>query len=180
MPFTDAFRGYASASPSAVADRLFPGITRCDVAAWKIGSALAAGGQTCVLKPARKGRPRTPLEFAKLALERGRPCRPGGVVSGERSRRSCREARDWSHPAVDKKSALTPSAAVGKILLKRGAAGRHPRWKRVTREAGRKQIGGPKVFADADWEAGGMERLFRECHQSGSKLATSGASRNYG
>jgi betaine-aldehyde dehydrogenase len=127
--------------PLGVVGLIVPWNFPLQIAAWKLGPALAAGN-TVVLKPAELT-PLSALRFAELAAEAGIPDGVVNVVVGPGS--VCGQ-RLVEHPDVAK-IAFTGSTEVGRSIAEAAAGG----IKRVTLELGGKS---PNiVFADADLEA---------------------------
>ena len=127
--------------PLGVVGLITPWNFPLNIAAWKLGPALAAGN-TVVLKPAELT-PLTALRFAALALDAGIPEGVVNVVVGPG--RTCGQ-RLVDHPDVAK-IAFTGSTEVGRAI----AAGAAATIKRVTLELGGKSAN--VIFADADIEA---------------------------
>ena len=127
--------------PLGVVGLIVPWNFPLNIAAWKLGPALAAGN-TVVLKPAELT-PLSALRFAELALEAGIPEGVVNVVVGPG--RTCGQ-RLVEHPDVAK-IAFTGSTEVGRAI----AAGAAATIKRVTLELGGKSAN--VIFADADLEA---------------------------
>src|SRR6202171_4304161 len=134
--------------PMAVAAQIIPWNYPLLMAPWKLAPALAAGC-TCILKPAEQT-PLTALEFANWLEEVGLPPGVVNIINGFGE--TAGGARG-APPGVAK-NAFTPSAAVGKIIVKSAA----DTLKRVTLELGGKS---PNIFfAEADWEAAVDGALF--------------------
>src|ERR1700682_3855665 len=134
--------------PVGVAGQIIPWNYPLLMAAWKLAPALAAGC-TCILKPAEQT-PLTALEFANWFAEVGLP---PGVVNIINGLGETAGGARGAPPGVAK-NAFTPSAAVGKIIVKSSA----DTLKRVTLELGGKS---PNIFfAEADWEAAVDGALF--------------------
>jgi betaine-aldehyde dehydrogenase len=127
--------------PLGVVGLIVPWNFPLNIAAWKLGPALAAGN-TVVLKPAELT-PLSALRFAELALEAGVPEGVVNVVVGPG--RTCGQ-RLVEHPDVAK-IAFTGSTEVGRSIAAAAAA----TIKRVTLELGGKSAN--VIFADADLEA---------------------------
>ena len=127
--------------PLGVVGLIVPWNFPLNIAAWKLGPALAAGN-TVVLKPAELT-PLSALRFAELALEAGIPEGVINVVVGPG--RTCGQ-RLVEHPDVAK-IAFTGSTEVGRSI----AAAAAQTIKRVTLELGGKSAN--VIFADADLEA---------------------------
>jgi acyl-CoA reductase-like NAD-dependent aldehyde dehydrogenase len=127
--------------PLGVVGLIVPWNFPLNIAAWKLGPALAAGN-TVVLKPAELT-PLTALRFAELALQAGLPEGVVNVVVGPG--RTCGQ-RLVEHPDVAK-IAFTGSTEVGRSI----AAAASATIKRVTLELGGKSAN--VIFADADIEA---------------------------
>src|SRR5947209_4195899 len=127
--------------PLGVVGLIVPWNFPLTIAAWKLGTALAAGN-TVVLKPAELT-PLTALRFASIALEAGLPEGVVNVVVGPG--RTCGQ-RLAEHPDVAK-IAFTGSTEVGRSI----AAAAAGTIKRVTLELGGKSPN--LVFADADLAA---------------------------
>jgi acyl-CoA reductase-like NAD-dependent aldehyde dehydrogenase len=127
--------------PLGVVGLIVPWNFPLNIAAWKLGPALAAGN-TVVLKPAELT-PLSALRFADLALEAGIPEGVINVVVGPG--RTCGQ-RLVEHPDVAK-IAFTGSTEVGRSIAAAAAA----TIKRVTLELGGKSAN--VIFADADLEA---------------------------
>jgi acyl-CoA reductase-like NAD-dependent aldehyde dehydrogenase len=126
--------------PLGVVGLITPWNFPLNIAAWKLGPALAAGN-TVVLKPAELT-PLTALEFERIALDAGIPEGVVNVVAGPGS--VCGQ-RLVEHPDVAK-IAFTGSTEVGRRI----AAGAAVTIKRVTLELGGKSAN--IVYADADLE----------------------------
>src|SRR5580692_5266830 len=127
--------------PLGVVGLIVPWNFPLNIAAWKLGPALAAGN-TVVLKPAELT-PLSALRFAELALEAGVPEGVVNVVVGPG--RTCGQ-RLVEHPDVAK-IAFTGSTEVGRSIAATAAA----QIKRVTLELGGKSAN--IIFADADLRA---------------------------
>ncbi len=127
--------------PLGVVGLIVPWNFPLNIAAWKLGPALAAGN-TVVLKPAELT-PLSALRFATLATEAGIPEGVVNVVAGPGA--TC-GGRLVEHPDVAK-IAFTGSTEVGRSIAASAAA----TIKRVTLELGGKSAN--VIFADADLEA---------------------------
>jgi len=127
--------------PLGVVGLIVPWNFPLNIAAWKLGPALAAGN-TVVLKPAELT-PLSALRFAELALDSGIPEGVVNVVVGPG--RTCGQ-RLVEHADVAK-IAFTGSTEVGRSI----AATAAQTIKRVTLELGGKSAN--VIFADADLEA---------------------------
>ncbi|HEY7600027.1 MAG TPA: aldehyde dehydrogenase family protein, partial [Candidatus Limnocylindrales bacterium] len=126
--------------PIGVVGLIIPWNFPMNMAAWKLGPALAAGN-TCVLKPASYA-PLSSIRLAELALEAGFPPGVVNVVTGPGGTAGAALA---AHPSVGK-VAFTGETATGQEIM-RLASGNV---KRVSLELGGKS---PNiVFADADLE----------------------------
>ncbi len=131
--------------PIGVVGLIVPWNFPINMAAWKLGPALAAGN-TCVLKPASYT-PLTAIRLAELALEAGFPPGVVNVVTGPGGTVGAALA---AHPDVGK-VAFTGETTTGQEIM-RLASGNV---KRISLELGGKS---PNiVFADAD-----LERFARE------------------
>ncbi|HEU4674202.1 MAG TPA: aldehyde dehydrogenase family protein [Candidatus Limnocylindrales bacterium] len=131
--------------PIGVVGLIVPWNFPINMAAWKLGPALAAGN-TCVLKPASYT-PLTAIRLAELALEAGFPPGVVNVVTGPGGTAGAAVA---GHPDVGK-IAFTGETTTGQEIM-RLASGNV---KKVSLELGGKS---PNiVFADAD-----IERFARE------------------
>ncbi len=126
--------------PLGVVGLIVPWNFPLNIAAWKLGPALACGN-TVVLKPAELT-PLSALRLAELALEAGIP---EGVLNVLVGKGSVVGRRLVEHPDVAK-IGFTGSTEVGREVM-RGAA---ETIKRVTLELGGKSAN--IVFADADLE----------------------------
>ena len=111
-----------------------------NMAAWKLGPALATGN-TCILKPA-SWTPLSAIRLAELALEAGFPPGVVNVVTGPGGTTGAALA---AHPGVGK-IAFTGETTTGQEIM-RLAAGNV---KRISLELGGKSAN--VVFADADLE----------------------------
>lgn len=141
---------YTRKEPVGVCAQIVPWNFPLLMAAWKLGSALAAGC-TVVLKPAEQT-PLTTLRLAELIAEAGFPEGTVNVLTGD----GPTGAALVDHPGIDK-IAFTGSTAVGREIGAKAGA----RLKRVTLELGGKS---PNiVLPDADIEAaisGAAEGIF--------------------
>ncbi|MDQ3937726.1 MAG: aldehyde dehydrogenase family protein [Chloroflexota bacterium] len=126
--------------PMGVVGLIIPWNFPMNMAAWKLGRALAAGN-TCVLKPASYA-PLSALRLGELALEAGFPPGVVNVVTGPGGTAGAALA---AHPGVGK-VAFTGETATGQEIMRLAASN----VKRVSLELGGKS---PNiVFADADLE----------------------------
>lgn len=129
---------YTVKEPLGVCGQIIPWNYPLDMAAWKLGPALACGN-TIVLKLAEQ----TPLSMLYVAGLVTRAGFPPGVINILNGRGSEAGAALVRHPGVDK-IAFTGSTATGKEIM-RMAAGT---MKNITLETGGKSP--LLVFADAD------------------------------
>jgi len=126
--------------PIGVVGLIIPWNFPMNMAAWKLGPALATGN-TCVLKPASLA-PLSAIRLAELALEAGFPAGVVNVVTGPGGTAGAALA---GHPDVGK-IAFTGETVTGQEIMR--LAGNNV--KRVSLELGGKS---PSVcFADADLE----------------------------
>jgi len=126
--------------PIGVVGLIIPWNFPLNMAAWKLGPALATGN-TCVLKPASYA-PLSAIRLAELALEAGFPPGVVNVVTGPGGTAGAALA---AHPGVGK-VAFTGETATGQEIMR--LAGNNV--KRVSLELGGKS---PSIcFADADLE----------------------------
>jgi acyl-CoA reductase-like NAD-dependent aldehyde dehydrogenase len=126
--------------PIGVVGLIIPWNFPMNMAAWKLGPALAAGN-TCVLKPASYA-PLSSIRLGELALEAGFPAGVVNVVTGPGGTAGAALA---AHPGVGK-VAFTGETATGQEILRLSAGN----VKRLSLELGGKS---PNiVFADADLE----------------------------
>ena len=126
--------------PIGVVGLIIPWNFPMNMAAWKLGPALATGN-TCILKPASYA-PLSAIRLAELALEAGFPPGVVNVVTGPGGTAGAALA---GHPGVGK-LAFTGETATGQEIMR--LAGNNV--KRVSLELGGKS---PSIcFADADLE----------------------------
>ena len=126
--------------PIGVVGMIVPWNFPQNMAAWKLGPALAAGN-TCVLKPA-SWTPLSAIRLAELALEAGFPPGVMNVVIGPGGTAGAALA---AHPEVGK-VAFTGETTTGQEIMRLAAAN----VKKISLELGGKS---PSiVFADADLE----------------------------
>jgi betaine-aldehyde dehydrogenase len=126
--------------PIGVVGLIIPWNFPMNMAAWKLGPALATGN-TCILKPASYA-PLSAIRLAELALEAGFPPGVVNVVTGPGGTVGASLA---AHPGVGK-VAFTGETATGQEIMR--LAGNNI--KRVSLELGGKS---PNIcFADADLE----------------------------
>ncbi|HEY3522750.1 MAG TPA: aldehyde dehydrogenase family protein [Candidatus Limnocylindrales bacterium] len=131
--------------PIGVVGLIVPWNFPINMAAWKLGPALAAGN-TCILKPASYT-PLTAIRLGELALEAGFPPGVVNVVTGPGGTAGAALA---AHPDVGK-IAFTGETTTGQEIMRLASAN----VKKVSLELGGKS---PNiVFADAD-----IERFARE------------------
>ncbi|MDP8905797.1 MAG: aldehyde dehydrogenase family protein [Chloroflexota bacterium] len=124
--------------PIGVVGLIIPWNFPMNMAAWKLGPALATGN-TCVLKPASYA-PLSALRLAELALEAGFPAGVVNVVTGPGGTAGAALA---AHPGVGK-IAFTGETATGQGIMRLGSDS----VKRLSLELGGKS---PNIcFADAD------------------------------
>ena len=126
--------------PIGVVGLIVPWNFPMNMAAWKLGPALATGN-TCILKPASYT-PLSALRLAELALEAGFPPGVVNVITGPGGTVGAALA---AHPGVGK-IAFTGETATGQEILRLAAGS----IKRVSLELGGKSPN--VVFADADLE----------------------------
>jgi acyl-CoA reductase-like NAD-dependent aldehyde dehydrogenase len=126
--------------PIGVVGLIIPWNFPMNMAAWKLGPALAAGN-TCVLKPASYA-PLSSIRLAEMALEAGFPPGVVNVVTGPGGTAGAALA---AHPGVGK-VAFTGETTTGQEIMRLASSN----VKRVSLELGGKS---PNiVFADADLE----------------------------
>ena len=131
--------------PIGVCGLIVPWNFPMNMAAWKLGPALAAGN-TCVLKPA-SWTPLSAIRLGELTQEAGFPPGVVNVVTGPGSTAGAAIA---AHPGVGK-VAFTGETATGQEIMRLASAN----VKRISLELGGKS---PNIcFADAD-----LERFARE------------------
>jgi len=141
IPIPGPYFTYTKREPVGVCGQIIPWNFPMDMAAWKVGPALAAGC-TVILKPAEQT-PLTALRMGELAMEAGFPPGVLNIVPGFGPTAGAALVR---HPEVDK-IAFTGEYKTAQIIMKEAADG----LKRLTFELGGKS---PNIiFADADLEA---------------------------
>jgi betaine-aldehyde dehydrogenase len=154
--YIEGLQSTISREPLGVCASITPWNYPLNMAAWKIGPALAAGN-TVVLKPSELT-PLTTLMLAELALEAGLPAGVLNVVCGEGTEVGGALAR---HPDVALIS-VTGSERAGRSVMRAAAE----TLKRVHMEMGGKAPF--VVFEDADLEAaaeGAIVGAFANCGQ---------------
>jgi len=141
LPIPGPFFSYTRREPLGVCGQIIPWNFPMDMAAWKVGPALAAGC-TVVLKPAEQT-PLTALRMGELAMEAGFPPGVLNIVPGYGPTAGAALVK---HPLVDK-IAFTGEKGTAQTIMKEAADG----LKRLTFELGGKS---PNIiFADSDLDA---------------------------
>ena len=141
LPVPGPYFSYTRHEPVGVCGQIIPWNFPMDMAAWKVGPALAAGCSV-VLKPAEQT-PLTALRMGELAMEAGLPPGVLNIVPGYGPTAGAALVK---HPLVNK-IAFTGEQRTAQTIMKEAADG----LKRLTFELGGKS---PNIiFADSDLEA---------------------------